>query len=362
MNIKTITRRLPFIIAIISPIVVTHYYINLFMPSGQGAVPVLIEFEQDAAFRQIANSLSEKGLIKDKTAFILLARLRGSTRSAQAGEYEFSASMSPARILEKLEKGLVVRHLVTIPEGYNIRDIADLLEKRGLCKKEKFLAKASDKAFLIPLGIDAPTVEGFLFPDTYNIYKGETEGAMIINMVSRFREALTDDLKKRAVAAGLSINDLLTLASVVEKETGQASERPRIARVFLNRLKKGMMLQSDPTVIYGIKDFNGNLTKKDLLTKTPYNTYRRRGLPAGPIANPGLDSIKAVLYPEHGPYLYFVSQNGGTHYFSKTLSEHNRAVYQYQIAGRRNNTKKPRRHGEHGDDYSKIDKREEKSK
>lgn len=305
------------------------------MPSGQGTVPVLIEFEQGAGFRQIANSLNEKGLIKDKTAFLLLARLRGSTKSAQAGKYEFSASMSPATILQKLERGLVMRHPVTIPEGYNIRDIADLLEKRGLCNKERFLAKASDKTFLATLGIDAPTAEGFLFPDTYNIYKGEPEGAMIVNMVSRFREVFTDDLKKRAVAVGLSINDLLTLASVVEKETGQASERPRIARVFLNRLKKGIRLQSDPTVIYGIKDFNGNLTKKELLTETPYNTYRRRGLPAGPIANPGLDSIKAVLYPEDGPYLYFVSMNGGTHYFSKTLSEHNRAVYQYQISGRK---------------------------
>ena len=129
MNIKTLTRRLPFIIAIISPIIVTHYYINLFMPSGQGTVPVLIEFEQGAGFRQIANSLNEKGLIKDKTAFLLLARLRGSTKSAQAGKYEFSASMSPATILQKLERGLVMRHPVTIPEGYNIRDIADLLEK-----------------------------------------------------------------------------------------------------------------------------------------------------------------------------------------------------------------------------------------
>lgn len=341
MNIKTLTRHLPFIIAIISPIVVTHYYVNLFMPSGQGTVPVLIEFEQGAGFRQIANSLNEKGLIKDKTAFLLLATLRGSTKSAQAGEYEFSASMSPATILQKLERGLVMRHPVTIPEGYNIMDIADLLERKGLCKKERFLAKASDKAFLVSSGIDALTAEGFLFPDTYYIYKGEPEGAIIVNMVSRFREVFTDDLKKRAMAVGLSINNLLTLASVVEKETGQASERPRIARVFLNRLKKGMMLQSDPTVIYGIKDFNGNLTKKDLLTETPYNTYRRRGLPAGPIANPGLHSIKAVLYPEDGHYLYFVSKNGGTHYFSKTLSEHNRAVYQYQIAAHRRKKSNP---------------------
>lgn len=331
MDIKTLTRRLPIILIIISLIVVTHYYIALFTPSGQGTVPVLVEFEQGLGFRKIVNILNEKGLVRDKGAFLLLARLKGSTKAIHAGEYEFNASMSPARILEKLEKGLVVKHPVTIPEGYNIREVAELLENAGLSHKGRFLIKSLDKEFLSKLGIEASSVEGYLFPDTYNLTKGMTEEAIITQMTARFKEAFTDKMKMRAKEVGLSLGEVVTLASIVEKETGAAIERPRIARVFLNRLKRGIMLQSDPTVIYGIKDFNGNITKKDLLTDTPYNTYRRRGLTPGPIANPGLESLKAVLYPEDCQYLYFVSRNDGTHYFSKTLSEHNMAVRKYQI-------------------------------
>lgn len=340
MNIKKPIRTISIIIAVVFLIIATHYSIALFVPQGNDAPPVVVEFEEGASFSKIVNTLDDKGLIRNKSAFLLLARLRGSTRYAQAGEYEFSASMSAAAILQKLERGLVLRYPVTIPEGYNIRDIADLLDKKGFCKRERFLAKVSDRVFLATIGIEDLTAEGFLFPDTYYIYKGEPEEAIIRNMVSRFRKVFTDDLRERATHLGFSLNKLVTLASVVEKETGQASERPRIARVFLNRLEKGMKLQSDPTVIYGIKDFNGNITKKDLLTETPYNTYSKKGLPVGPIANPGLESIKAVLYPEDGPYLYFVSMNGGTHYFSKTLSEHNSAVYQYQISGRNKGKKK----------------------
>ena len=333
-SIRTSTRFFPLIITAIILAALTHYYIALFIPPGHSAAPVVVEFEAGASFKQITKTLKEKGLIRDLKAFSLLATLRGSMKKVQAGEYEFNAAMLPGSILEKLEKGLVIRHQVTIPEGYNNREIAELLEKKSLSQKEKFLDKASDRAFLSAIGVDATTAEGFLFPDTYHFPKGMSEEVIIKKMVSRFREASAYD-EARAGAVGLSLKEVVTLASIVEKETGDASERPRIARVFLNRLKKGIPLQSDPTVIYGIKDFNGNLTRKDLFTKTPYNTYQRRGLPPGPIANPGADSIRAVLYPEEGPYLYFVSRNDGTHYFSRTLSEHNRAVYKYQIANRK---------------------------
>ncbi|MEK7850340.1 MAG: endolytic transglycosylase MltG [Deltaproteobacteria bacterium] len=330
-SIRTSTRFYPLILTAIILAALTHYYIALFIPPGQSTTAVVVEFETGASFKQITKTLKEKGLIRDLKAFTLLATLRGSMKKVQAGEYELNATMLPAGVLEKLEKGLVIRHQITIPEGYNIREIAELLEQNSLSQKEKFLAKASDKAFLPTIGIGAATAEGFLFPDTYQFPKGMSEETIIKKMVSRFREVSAGDLEMGAKAAGLSVKEVVTLASIVEKETGDASERPRIARVFLNRLKNGIPLQSDPTVIYGIKDFNGNLTRKDLLTKTPYNTYRRRGLPPGPIANPGADSIKAVLYPEEGPYLYFVSRNDGTHYFSRTLSEHNRAVYKYQL-------------------------------
>lgn len=329
---KALYRWLPLAATSLIIAVFTHYYISLFVPPGNSTVPVVIEFRPGVSFNRIAKVLKEKGIIRDLNAFTLLARLRGSTKKAQAGEYEFNASMLPFDVLEKIEKGLVIKHPVTIPEGYNVREIADLLEREGLSKKELFIARVSDRVFLSSMiGIDSPSAEGFLFPDTYLFSKGMTEEAMIKNMVSRFMEVFSDKLESRGRAMGMSVKEVVTLASVVEKETGEASERPRIARVFLNRIKMGIPLQSDPTVIYGIKEFNGNLTKKDLLTETPYNTYRKRGLPEGPIANPGIDSIKAVLYPEEGDYLYFVSKNDGTHHFSKTLSEHNRAVYQYQL-------------------------------
>ncbi len=332
---KTRYSWVPFAATSLVIAIFTHYYISLFVPPGSGTAPVVIEFEPGVSFNRIARVLKEKGIIRDLNAFTLLARLRGSTKKSQAGEYEFNASMLPFQVLEKIERGLVVKHPVTIPEGYNIMEVADTLEREGLSGKERFIAKVSDRVFLSSIGIDSSSAEGFLFPDTYQFPKGITEEAMIKNMVSRFREVFTGELASRTHEIGMSVNEVVTLASVVEKETGEASERPRIARVFLNRIMKGIPLQSDPTVIYGIKDFNGNLTKKDLLTGTPYNTYRKRGLPEGPIANPGIDSIKAVLYPEDGDYLYFVSKNNGTHHFSKTLSEHNRAVYQYQVAGKK---------------------------
>ena len=320
--------------AILLPIF-THYYIALFTPPGTDTTPVMVEFPQGVSFYQIAKSLEEKGIVRNFEDITLLARLRGTTKKIKAGEYEFNLAMRPFDVLAKLEKGLVVKHPVTIPEGYNIRDVADLLDKKGLSKREQFIARASDKGFLLSVGIEAATAEGFLFPDTYQFFKGMTEETMIAAMVSRFRELFPTELEKEARGDGLSIIEVVTLASIVEKETGVAKERPRIAAVLINRLKKSIPLQSDPTVIYGIKEFSGNLTKKDLLTDTPYNTYRRKGLPVGPISNPGIDSIRAVLYPENVDYIYFVSKNDGTHHFSKTLSEHNKAVYHYQIAARR---------------------------
>lgn len=331
INFKKQYRWLPVISAAVILLLLTHFYISLFTPPGESTEPVIVEFQPGVSFYKISKDLEEKGLIRDRGAFTLLARLRGSTKEIKAGEYEFNQAMTPMKILYMLEEGLVIKHPVTIPEGFSIADIADLLEKKGLSRKDMFIKTTSDKAFLSALGIDAGSAEGYLFPDTYLFTKGMTEEAMIRNMVSRFREVFTDELKMRTGAIGLSAHEVVILASVVEKETGDAIERPRIARVFMNRLKRGIPLQSDPTVIYGIKDFNGNLMKKDLVTETPYNTYVKRGLPAGPIANPGEDSIKSVLYPEEGDYLYFVSKNNGTHHFSRTLSEHNRAVQQYQV-------------------------------
>lgn len=320
--------------AVLLPIF-THYYVSLFTPPGDDKTPVLVEFQPGISFYQIAKSLKEKGIIRSFEGFTMLARLKGSVKKTRAGEYEFNKAMRPLDILTRLEKGLVKKYPVTIPEGYNIRDIADLLGRKGLINRDRFIAKAADKGFLQTIGIEAATAEGFLFPDTYQFFRGISEEMVITTMVSRFREVFTDDLARKAKEGGLSVMEVVTLASIVEKETGAAEERPRIAGVFMNRLKKKIPLQSDPTVIYGIKNFNGNLVRKDLAAVTPFNTYLIKGLPAGPISSPGIDSLKAVIYPEKVDYLYFVSRNDGTHYFSRTLSEHNRAVYQYQISALR---------------------------
>jgi UPF0755 protein len=231
--------------------------------------------------------------------------------------------------MEILTRGVIITHPITIPEGYNRVQIADLLEQKGLIDKRKFLSLTEEPNLIASYNLSGNTLEGYLYPDTYQFAKGLSAGSIINTMVRRFFEII-QPYSARIEASDLSLKELITLASIVEKETGRKEESPIIASVFLNRLGKGMHLASDPTVIYGIKDFDGNITRKDLKKNTPYNTYVIRGLPPGPIACPGAAAIKAVLYPAETDYLYFVSKNDGSHHFSKTLAEHNRAVEIYQ--------------------------------
>ncbi|MBN2126167.1 MAG: endolytic transglycosylase MltG, partial [Deltaproteobacteria bacterium] len=228
----------------------------------------------------------------------------------------------------------VIAHPVTIPEGLTASQIGALLEEKGLADKGGFLDLIRDPRLIKDYGLRGDSLEGYLYPDTYHFARGIPVQRIIDTMVKRFHE-LVDPLQDRARQVGMELEEVISLASIVEKETGLARERPLIASVFLNRLKRGMRLESDPTVIYGLKDFDGNLTREDLRHNTPYNTYTRRGLPPGPIANPGLDSIRAVLSPAETNYLYFVSKNDGSHHFSATLAEHNRAVVKYQKKRRR---------------------------
>jgi UPF0755 protein len=204
-----------------------------------------------------------------------------------------------------------------------------VLAAKGLADKKRFLELTEDKELLRQYGISGPSLEGYLFPDTYHFSRGTPTLAILDTMVKRFKQAVTP-LMEQSQGTGMKFDDVVTLASIVEKETGRPEERPLIASVFLNRLRLGMRLDSDPTVIYGMENFDGDLKKKDLMEKTPYNTYVIQGLTPGPIANPGLESIKAVIDPARTDYLYFVSKNDGSHQFSKTLAEHNRAVEIYQ--------------------------------
>jgi UPF0755 protein len=222
---------------------------------------------------------------------------------------------------------------VTVPEGYTLSQIAHLLEDLNLIEKKEFLQKATSPALINSLGLSqwaGPTLEGYLFPDTYHLFKEMDPEEVIKMMVLRFKKVFKSDLADRNFDIGISEREVVILASIIEKETSLSQEKPLISAVFHNRLKKKIPLQSDPTVIYGIKNFNGNLTKEHLMKPTPYNTYLVAGLPPTPICNPGKDSLLAAVHPAPVPYLYFVSKNDGSHYFSSDIEDHNRAVWKFQ--------------------------------
>ena len=305
--------------------------IGLFLlrPADKSGKDQVIIIEEGLSLSAIAEKLNQRQIITNKFLFMTWVRVFGYSREIKAGEYLLSARMSPIRIMEILTRGVIITHPITIPEGYNRVQIAELLERKGLVDKQVFLSLTEEPKLIESYGLSGTSLEGYLYPDTYQFAKGLSAGSIINTMVQRFFEII-EPYSTSLKNSDLSLQELITLASIVEKETGRKDERPIIASVFLNRLKKGMRLASDPTVIYGIKDFNGNITRKNLKENTPYNTYLIRGLPPGPIACPGVDSIKAVLYPAETDYLYFVSKNDGSHHFSKTLSEHNRAVELYQ--------------------------------
>ncbi|MBC2713960.1 MAG: endolytic transglycosylase MltG [Desulfobacteraceae bacterium] len=295
---------------------------------------VIITISPGQSFNKIVDHLYQKNIITFPSKFKLIARLKKSDRKIIAGEYELSRAMSPLAILKQLTDGYVRLHRLSIPEGFNISQIAEKVEAAGFCDKQSFISAATDEEQVRKMGISTTTFEGFLFPDTYYFSNDVSPQQIISSMVDRFHEALLPEWKARAQEMGFSVNEIITLASIIEKETGVASERRLISSVFHNRIKQRMRLASDPTVIYGIKNFNGNITKKNLNTYTPYNTYMIAGLPPGPIANPGSESIKAALYPAKTNYLYFVAKRDKTHYFSSTLAEHNRAVRKYQLRRR----------------------------
>lgn len=290
----------------------------------------IISIERGWGFRRIARQLRIEGVITHEVKFYLLARWKGDLKKIKAGEYLFSTSLKPMEVLEMLVSGRTYLYRVTIPEGYNLYQIADLVSSLTLVSKEQFLRTAHDPLFLANWLIPSPSVEGFLFPESYFFSKPVTAEKIMETMIQRFRENYTPEIEFRAKKLGMILKEVVTLASIIEKETGSIDERRLISAVFHNRLKRGMKLQSDPTVIYGIKNFNGNLTRKDLLTPTPYNTYVKQGYPLGPITNPGRAALEAAVNPAPVGYLYFVSKNDGTHVFTKTYQEHIKAVGLYQ--------------------------------
>lgn len=288
------------------------------------------------SFPETAARLERAGVVADAERLRLLARLRGDAHRVKAGEYAFTQGARPGEVLDRLIAGDVRHGRVTIPEGFALKEIEEALKAAGFAQAGELGRLARDPAFLRSLGIEAESLEGYIFPDTYAFIPGMPADRLLRTMVQQLHRRLTPELRSAAEARGLTLHQFLTLASIIQKEAGNVQEMPLISAVFHNRIRKKMRLQADPTVIYGIDDFDGNLTRAHLgATSNPYNTYRIAGLPPGPIASPGIDALKAAAFPAPVDYLYFVARGDRTHIFTSTLPEHNRAVERYQRSGRR---------------------------
>lgn len=282
------------------------------------------------SLQQVSRHLEKQGLVSSARKFSLIVRSRGLANRIQAGEYEFKTGETPLDMIEQLAAGRVKTYQVTIPEGFSMKQIRDLLAEWP-CGRDEFHQLVTDREFMRPWGIEAPSCEGYLFPSTYRYTRNTSCRQLLSLMLKTFTDQYQMISDKVTKPSSYNRHELVTIASIVQKEAGNEEEMPIIAAVLFNRLRKGMRLQCDPTVIYGLGEkFDGNLRRKDLKDPSPYNTYRHRGLPPGPICNPGAAALRAVMFPAPVDYLYFVSRNNGNHYFSTTLKEHNQAVRRFQ--------------------------------
>jgi UPF0755 protein len=300
----------------------------------QNTARVIIEVDRGKGPPSIARQLESMQVVRNAKIFLYYGKIRGSWAKIKAGEYELSPSMTPAQIFDIFASGISVSRPFLVREGENIYDVAEMIQAKGFGTKEHFLKLARDPVFIASTGLVPPpkTLEGYLFPDTYLLQRKETQEEILHSMVKRFLTAWGPNEEQKAKLLGLTRDQVVTLASIVEKETGAPEERPIIAGVFHNRLAKHMKLQSDPTTIYGIwSRYRGKIHKSDLLESTPYNTYTVPALPIGPISNPGIESIQATLNPATHNYLYFVSKNAGTHEFTSTYEDHSKAVAKFQL-------------------------------
>lgn len=298
---------------------------------GFSDAEVFVDLPPGSSTGEIAERLSAMGVVRGAWLFRLAVRYARADRRLQAGEYRFIDATSPNDIIARLRRGDTFNHTVTFPEGLTMREMGAIFERAGLGTAAEFVSAASDRSLVADLDPSARNLEGYLYPSTYALPRHAGAAGFVRAMVKEFRKALGTEPLPEGIA---SVRELVTLASIVEKETAEPSERPIVAAVYRNRLNIHMALQCDPTVIYALMlrgRWDGNIRKGDLSIDSPYNTYRYPGLPPGPIASPGRGSLDAARHPADAPYLYFVSRNDGTHVFARTLAEHNRNVRLYQI-------------------------------
>jgi UPF0755 protein len=296
--------------------------------------PLIVTIPPHDGLLAIADRLAQAQVIRSRTAFVAAAVLRGTPRSLKAGEYEVPRDASTWEILALLESGRVRQHAILHPEGATVTELARALEAERLADVEAVARAAADRMFLDGQGIEGATAEGYLFPDTYQFVRGMTPEEILGKMVQRMRAKLTPEILARARERGLSVHQLLTLASIIEREAVVKDEQRLISAVFWNRLRLNMPLQADPTVQYAVAKERRALSRADLATDHPYNTYVHPGLPPGPIASPGLEAIQAALDPAPVKYLYFVARDDQRHHFSTTVEEHNAAVARYRLSRR----------------------------
>jgi UPF0755 protein len=301
---------------------------------GFAAPEQFVDIPTGADARAIGRHLAERGVVRDLLTFRAALWITGRARELKAGEYRFDRPLSAVDVIDRLARGDVHKRLLTFPEGLVIAEMARVFEEGGFGSAADFVRAASNASLIADLDPDASDLEGYLFPETYALARGTSAEELVRQMTSLFRRAYDTRIRADAVAAGLTPRQVVTLASLVETEASRPEERPLVAAVYRNRLKIGMPMQADPTVIYALQRdgrYDGNLTRADLQVDSPYNTYRYPGLPPGPIAAPGLASLEATARPADVSYLYFVSRNDGSHVFAETLAEHNRNVQEWQV-------------------------------
>lgn len=301
---------------------------------GYDGAEVFVDVPPGTSTAEIGRRLAASGVVRDETTFRIAVWRSGRDRALQAGEYRFEDPLSATAVVETIAEGRVHLLPLTFPEGLTRHEMAELYERSGFGSAEAFLAASARAGLVTDLDPEATDLEGYLFPETYSLPRGATADDLVDAMVAQFRRAFDDDLKARAAARGLGVREVVTLASLIRRETGLDDERPIVSAVYNNRLDRRMLLQCDPTVIYALQLaglYDGNLTRENLRFDSPYNTYVYPGLPPGPIGAPNAADLRAAVEPADVPHLYFVSRNDGSHVFADTLREHNRNVREHQI-------------------------------
>jgi len=323
------------IVAVIGGGVAWWAYSKLIEPfRGYPDVEVFVDIPPGSGPNNIGERLVSAGVVRDEMTFRAAVLVSGRARTLKAGEYRFDSPMHALDVITKIARGDVYKRLLTFREGLTIAEMAQVFEEKGFGKAADFISAAANAPLIAELDPAARDLEGYLFPETYSLPRDTPATVVIEQMVAGFKRALTEDLRAAAKAQGLTIRQLVTLASLVEKETGAGEERPLVAAVYRNRMRINMGMQADPTVIYALQmagQYRGNLTRENLQYDSPYNTYRYAGLPPGPIASPGRAALAASAKPADVDYLYFVSRNDGTHVFASNLDEHNKNVFTWQV-------------------------------